>query len=313
MKNIPALNRPITRTLIAAATLVSLAACGGGGDTGNDAKNNSASASGAASGTSGGQGTSSSSAFVQSVFLETGGTGYVSFASSQNAASQYTGIAAEQLSLTSATSTVFNEQTSTVIGQFGTTLVRQAVVTASGDYSTLGLGNDIQIFTQGATGFTFGLGGSPAILQAALTPADVSGQSVASVATDANGGVAFTLATDNSAMPAGSVRYTTQLTATAPLLVVQSGTSASTQSLAQLQQQFGGTTATLGDATYLSGMNASAPVAAYAQLNGSVYPASFATAGQAVPLTLLAGTSRGYNSVAANFIKQELVSHAASL
>jgi hypothetical protein len=311
MKNIPSLVRPIIRTLITAASLVSLAACGGGGDTGNSA--NTASASGAASGTSGGQSSSATSAFVQSIFLETGGTGYVSFASSQNAAAQYTGIATEQLSLTGATSTVFNEQTSAVLGQFSTTLVRQTIVTASGDYSTLGLGNDIQIFTQGSTGFTFGLGGAAAVLQATLTPADVSGQSVASVATDASGGVAFTLAADTSAMPAGSVRYTTQLTATAPVLVVQSGTTAGTQSLAQLQQQFGGTTATLGDTTYLTGMNANAPVAAYAQLNGSIYPASFAAAGQAVPLTLLVGTSTGYNLVASNFISQELRAHAASL
>jgi hypothetical protein len=256
---------------------------------------------------------SAASAFVSSIFLQSGGTGYISFASSKNASSQYTGVASDQLSITNASSTVFNEQTSAVIGQYGATLSRQTIVTASGDFSTLGLGNDIQIFDQSPTGFTFGLGGSAAVFQATPTPADVSGQPVASVAADANGGIAHTLATDTAAMPTGSIRYSTQITAAAPVLVVQSGAVATSQTLAQLQQQFGGTIALLGDATYLTGMNANSPAPAYAQLNGTVYPVSYVAAGQSVPLALLAGTGIAYNQIASNFIVQELHSHAAEL
>ena len=67
------------------------------------------------------------------------------------------------------------------------------------------------------------MGGSPAILQATLTSTDVSGLTVSTVATDANGGVAHTLAADTATMPAGAVRYTTHVTALQPLLIVPSG------------------------------------------------------------------------------------------
>jgi len=304
---------PLTfSTLIAAISLSALAACGGGGDTGN--KNNSSTSPVTdASGATGGSMPSSASAFVSSIFLQSGGTGYVSFASGKNTSSQYTGVATEQLSITTASSTVFNAQTSAVIGQYSATLARQTIVTAAGDFSTLGLGNDIQMFDQGSTGFTFGLGGSADVFRATLTPSDVSGQSIASVAADANGGVAHALATDTAAMPGGSVRYSTQITSNAPVLIVQSGAIASSQTLAQLQQQFGGTIATLGDVSYLTGMNANAPASAYAQLNASVYAASYAVAGQGVPITLLAGTDIAYNQIASNFIAQELKSHADEL
>lgn len=208
---------------------------------------------------------------------------------------------------------MFNEQTSAVIGQYGATLARRTIVTAAGDFSTLGLGNDIQMFGQDSTGFTFGLGGSADVFRATLMPSDVSGQSISGVVTDADGGVAHVLATDTAAMPSGSIRYLTQITANAPVLVVQSAAVASSQTLAQLQQQFGGTVAALGDVSYLTGMSENAPVSAYAQLNSGVYPASYAVAGQSVPITLLAGTSVAYNHIASNFIVQELKSHAAEL
>ena len=67
-------------------------------------------------------------------------------------------------------------------------------------------------------------------------PSDVSGQSISDVVTDADGGVAHVLATDTAAMPNGSIRYATQITANAPVLVVQSGAAASSQTLGQLQQ-----------------------------------------------------------------------------
>jgi hypothetical protein len=169
------------------------------------------------------------------------------------------------------------------------------------------------MFDQDSTGFTFGLGGSADVFRATLTPSDVSDQSIASVAADANGGVTHALATDTAAMPAGSIRYSTQITAIAPVLVVQSGAVANLQTLAQLQQQFGGTIATLSDVSYLTGMNESAPASAYAQLNARVYAASYAVPGQSVPITLLAGTDVAYNQVASSFIVQELKSHATEL
>ncbi|KVH51154.1 hypothetical protein WJ39_08310 [Burkholderia diffusa] len=191
------------------------------------------------------------------------------------------------------------------------TTSRTTLVTAQGDYSTLGLGNDIQVGQQNTNGFTYGLGGSPVILQATLASTDVSGQAVSAVATDANGGVAHTLGADTATMPSGSVRYTTQVMALQPLLIVQSGNALS-QTLAQLQQQYGGTIATLGDATYLSGMTG-APASAYAQLGGGVYPASYAGANQVTSLSLVAGTPYAYNQTATTFIVQELKSHANAL
>jgi hypothetical protein len=217
------------------------------------------------------------------------------------------------MQVSTASSTVFNEQTSAVIGQYTATLARQTIVTAAGDFSTLGLGNDIQMFDQDSSGFTFGLGGSADVFRATLTPSDVSGQSIASVAADANGGVTHALATDTAAMPGGSIRYSTQITAIAPVLVVQSGAVPNLQTLAQLQQQFGGAIATLSDVSYLTGMNESAPAFAYAQLNARVYAASYAVPGQSVPITLLAGTNIAYNQVASSFIVQELKSHATEL
>ncbi len=282
-----------------------LAGCGGsgGGDTGGGTS--------AATPDTGNSGTSSANNnFVAGIFLQSSGSGYVAFASSQNASSQFTGVASARLYTTSPTSTVFSTQTSKVIGQYNMTTSRQTIVTAQGDYSTLGLGNDIQVGQQNTSGFTYGLGGSPAILQATLTPTDVSGQAVSGIAGDATGGVAHTLATDTAPMPAGSVRYVTIVTATQPLLVVTS--TATGLTLAQLQQQYGGATATLGDATYLTGMTG-APVSAYAQLNGAVYTASYVAAGQLAQLPLIAGTPYAYNQVAANFITQELQSHANSL
>jgi hypothetical protein len=293
------LAQPLSR-LFVATLLSALAACGGGGDTGNNSNVNNASETGT-SGVAGGSIPRSASAFISSIFLQPGGTGYVSFVSSKNTSSQYTGVASEQLSISTASSTVFNEQTSAVIGQYSATLARQTIVTAAGDFSTLGLGNDIQMFDQDSTGFTFGLGGSADVFRATLTASDVSGQSIAGVATD------------TAAMPGGSIRYSTQITANAPVLIVQSGAVASSQTLAQLQQQFGGTVATLGDVWYLTGMSESAPVSAYAQLDIGVYAATYAVAGQSVPITLLAGTDVAYNQIASSFIVQELKSHAAEL
>ncbi|WP_175969924.1 hypothetical protein [Burkholderia sp. BCC0322] len=282
-----------------------LTGCGGGGDTGNGPapSSNTGSSGSGSSATNGG--------VVSSVFLQSGGSGYFSFASSLNASSQYTGVARAQLYTTSASSSVFSEQTSNVIGQYSMTTTRMTLVTTQGDYSTLGLGNDIQIDQQSANAFTYGVGGSPAILQATLTSTDVSGQAVSAVAIDANGGVAHTLAADTAAMPAGSVRYTTQVAALQPLLMVQSGNPLS-QTLAQLQQQYGGTIATLGDATYLTGMTG-APALAYAQLGGSVYLANYTGANQATGLSLVAGTPYAYNQTAAAFIAQELQTHAGAL
>ncbi|WP_155630872.1 hypothetical protein [Burkholderia cepacia] len=282
-----------------------LTGCGGGGDTGNGPapSSNTGSSGSGSSATNGG--------VVSSVFLQSGGSGYFSFASSLNASSQYTGVAKAQLYTTSASSSVFSEQTSNVIGQYSMTTTRMTLVTTQGDYSTLGLGNDVQIDQQSANSFTYGVGGSPAILQATLASTDVSGQSVSAVALDANGGVAHTLAADTAAMPAGSVRYTTQVTALQPLLTVQSGNPIS-QTLAQLQQQYGGTIATLGDATYLAGMTG-APAQAYALLGGSVYPANYTGANQATGLSLVAGTPYAYNQTAAAFIAQELQTHAGAL
>jgi hypothetical protein len=297
--------------LIAVTSLSAVAACGGGGDTGN--KNNDTSPVTDAGGAKGGSMPSYASAFVSSIFLQTGGTGYVSFASGKSASSQYSGIASEQLSISTASSTVFNAQTSAVIGQYSATLARQTIVTTAGDFSTLGLGNDIQIFDQDSTGFTFGLGGSAGVFKATLTPSDISGQSIASVAEDANGGVAHVLATDTAAMPGGSLRYSTQIVANGPVLIVQSGAVVNSLTLVQLQQQFGGTIATLGDVSYLTGMNANAPASAYAQLNATVYAANYAAAGQGVPTTLLAGTNIGYNQIASDFIAQELKSQADKL
>jgi hypothetical protein len=302
---------PLSRTIVA-ISLSALAACGGGGDTGNNSNVNNASETGG-NGAAGGSTPSSASAYISSIFLQPGGTGYISFASSRNASSQYTGVASAQLSISTVSSTVFNEQTSVVIGQYSSTLARQTIVTAAGDFSTLGLGNDIQIFDQDSTGFTFGLGGSADVFRATLTSSDVSGQSIAGVATDADGGVAHALATGTAAMPGGSIRYSTQITASAPVLVVQNGAVASSQTLAQLQQQFGGTVATLGDVAYLTGMSENAPASAYAQLNVGVYAATYAVAGQGVPITLLAGTEIAFNQIAASFIVQELKSHAAEL
>jgi hypothetical protein len=302
---------PLSRLFVATSLSV-LAACGGGGDTGNNSNVNNASETGS-SGAKGGSIPSSASAFISSIFLQSGGTGYVSFVSSKNTSSQYTGVASEQLSISTASSTVFNEQTSAVIGQYSATLARQTIVTAAGDFSTLGLGNDIQMFDQDLTGFTFGLGGSVDVFRATLASSDVSGQSISGVATDADGGVAHALATDTAAMPGGSIRYLTQITASAPVLVVQSGAVASSQTLAQLQQQFGGTVATLGDVSYLTGMSENAPASAYAQLNVGVYAATYAVAGQSVPITLLAGTDIAFNQIASSFIVQELKSHAAEL
>lgn len=71
--------------------------------------------------------------------------------------------------------------------------------------------------------------------------------------------------------------------------------------------------ATLGDASYLSGISTSALVSAYAAFNGAVYPASYAGIGQALPLELIADTSVGYNRTAAAFIETELQGHAAAL
>jgi hypothetical protein len=302
---------PLSRLFVATSLSV-LAACGGGGDTGNNSNVNNASETGS-SGAKGGSIPSSASAFISSIFLQSGGTGYVSFVSSKNTSSQYAGVASEQLSISTASSTVFNEQTSAVIGQYSATLARQTIVTAAGDFSTLGLGNDIQMFDQDSTGFTFGLGGSADVFRATLASSDVSGQSISGVATDADGGVAHALATDTAAMPGGSIRYLTQITASAPVLVVQSGAVASSQTLAQLQQQFGGTVATLGDVSYLTGMSENAPASAYAQLNVGVYAATYAVAGQSVPITLLAGTDIAFNQIASSFIVQELKSHAAEL
>jgi hypothetical protein len=298
--------------IFVALSLGALAACGGGGDTGNSSNVNNAPATDA-SGAKCGPIPGPASPFISSVFLQSGGTGYVSFVSSKNTSSQYTGVAMEQLSITTANSTVFNAQTSAVIGQYNATLARQTIVTAAGTFSTLGLGNDIQMFDPGSTGFTFGLGGSADVFNATLTPSDISGQSIGSVAEDANGGVVHVLATDTAAMPGGSVRYSTQITANVPVLIVQSGAAANPQTLVQLQQQFGGTIATLGDASYLSGMNANAPALAYAQINASVYAASYAIAGNSVPITLLPGTGIAYNQIASSFIVQELKSRAAEL
>ena len=298
--------------LFVAISLSALAGCGGGGDTGNNSNVDNASGTGA-SGATGGSIPSSTSAFISSIFLQSGGTGYVSFVSSKNTFSQYTGVASEQLSISTASSTVFNEQTSAVIGQYSGALARQTIVTAAGDFSTLGLGNDIQMFGQDSTGFTFGLGGSADVFRATLMPSDVSGQSISGVVTDADGGVAHVLAADTAAMPSGSIRYSTQITANAPVLVVQSGAVASSQTLGQLQQQFGGTVAALGDVSYLTAMSENAPVSAYAQLNTGVYAATYAIAGQSVPITLLAGTGVGYNQIASSFIVQELKSHAGNL
>ena len=300
------------RRLFVAISLSALAACGGGGDTGNNSNVNNASETGA-SGATGGSIPSSASAFISSIFLQSGGTGYVSFVSSKNTRSQYTGVASEQLSISTASSTVFNEKTSAVIGQYSATLARQTIVTAAGDFSTLGLGKDIQMFGQDSTGFTFGLGGSAEVFRATLMPSDVSGQSISGVAANADGGVAHVLATDTAAMPSGSIRYSTQITADAPVLVVQSGAAATSQTLGQLQQQFGGTVATLGDVSYLTGMSENAPVSAYAQLNAGVYAATYAIAGQSVPIRLLAGTDVAYNHIASSFIVEELKSHAVEL
>jgi hypothetical protein len=192
-------------------------------------------------------------------------------------------------------------------------LTRMTLVTSSGDFSTLGLGNDIQMTGQSTNGFTFGLGGSPGVLQASVTSIDISAQPVVNVANDGMGGVGHTLVGDTATMPAGSVRYSIEVTATAPILVVQMQTMAGTSTLAQLQQLYGGTIATLGDVSYLGGMNAGAPVSAYAQLNGVVYLASYTAPGQPVPLTLLAGFEIAYNQTAAAFIVQELKSHASAL
>jgi hypothetical protein len=302
---------PLSR-LFAAISLSALGACGGGGDTGNNGNVNNTAETGA-SGATGGSIPSSASAFISSIFLQPGGTGYVSFVSSKSTSSRYTGVASEQLSISTASSTVFNEQTSAVIGQYNAMLARQTIVTAAGDFSTLGLGNDIQMFDQDSTGFTFGLGGSADVFRATLTPSDVSGQSISAVANDTDGGVAHVLATDTAAMPGGSIRYSTQITASAPMLVVQSGAVANSQTLAQLQQQFGGTVATLGDVSYLTGMSGNAPASGYAQLNAGVYAATYAVAGQSVPITLLAGTDIAYNQIASSFIVQELKSYATGL
>ncbi len=299
------------RPFVATALLVSmLAACGGGGS--GDAGSGVSSAS-SGNGSSGSASTTSSSNFVPSIFLESGGSGYISFLASENSSAQYSGIASEQLSLTSASSTVFNEQTSAVIGQYIATLTQMTLVTGSGDFSTLGLGNDMQLTGQSANGFTFGLGGSPGVLQATLISTDISGQPIGSVANDVIGGVGHTLTGDTSAMPAGSIRYSMEVTTTTPMLVVNRGSSAGSSTLAQLQQDFGGTIATLGDVSYLSGMSASAPASAYAEISGVLYPATYVATGQPVPEFLLNGIELAYNQTAATFIVQELKTHASVL
>jgi hypothetical protein len=133
-----------------------------------------------------------------------------------------------------------------------------SLVTSSAAFRTLYPGNDMQLAAQSVNGFMFGLGGSPGVLQATLTSTDISGQPVGSVANDVIGGVGHTLTGDTSAMSAGSIRYAMEVTTTTPMLVVNRGSSAGSSSLAQLQQDFGSTIATLSDVSYLSGMSVSA-------------------------------------------------------
>lgn len=289
--------------------LGSVAGCGGGGDTSRNSKSLRPTSDLPGFETM----TSSPHTVVPTIFLQEKGGGYASFASSRNDSSRYTGIVKQQLYLTRANGTVLSQQTNTVIGQYRAIARRMALVSAHGHFSSLGLGNDIQIGQQDASGFTFGLGGSPAVLQATITPEDVSGRLIAEVAIDANGGVAHTLADDAATMPPGSIRYTTQVSAVQPVLIVQNGLAELPQTLVQLQQQYGGTISSLGGVLYLSGMDAAAPDSAYAQLNGAVYPAAYADAGGPTPITLLAGTPYAYNETAAEFIAQRLQTHADAL